>query len=124
MPSNRFSINVNRVQLKNLQNKMKKLEKLAGGGKELQKALKHAGSQGVGRMKQDARVRTGRLRRNIEYDTKGRTLVITSEAIDPETNKDYAPLYRSEYFDNNVKWVIEKLFSELNRRINRIINRR
>lgn len=123
MPENRFSLEVNKADLTRLKRKMKQLEDLVGGKKQLQASLNHIGSQAVGRMKRDARVDTGRLRRNVKKNTKRRSLVITSNAYDPNTGRNYAPLYRDEYFDPNVRWTIENLFKDLRRRIDNIFRR-
>ena len=125
----KWSIQLNRSQLASLQSKMKQLGSLEAS--ELSKAMAHAGTQTVGRMKQLAPVDTGRLRRNIEQEVRSDNIVFRSEAIDPKTRRDYAYVQEygigvppRPYFNKTIRnFFIPKFISELRRRINNIINR-
>ena len=92
--------------------------------KEVQKLLKHEATQAVGRMKQDAPVDTGRLRRGIKVGAQSgaglgisEAVTITSKAIDPDTHVDYASdqefgtryIPAHPYFFKNVRLMRKKI---------------
>ena len=92
--------------------------------KEVQKLLKHEATQAVGRMKKDAPVDTGRLRRGIKVGAQAgaglgikEAVTITSKAIDPDTNADYAAdqefgsryIPAHPYFFKNVRLMRKKI---------------
>lgn len=125
----RFSVEANKTQLKSINRKLAELEKFSK--KEVKSALRHAAANAVGRMKQDAPVDTGRLRRNIEYTVTNRGVNIVSEAIDPETGQDYAPVQEyglrflpaQPYFRPNITKFIEELNRNLRRRLQQILRK-
>ena len=117
------------ISAKHLKKKLASLETVP---KELQKILEHEASQAVGRMKQDAPVDTGRLRRKIEADVRpDNEVIIESSAVDPRTGVDYAPLQEygigvpeRKYFRHNIDLFRLKLKARLDRafsNINKII---
>ena len=80
----------NKLDQKNL---VKKVRSLQDYPEEIQRILRHEAANVVGRMKQDAPVDTGRLRREIEAVVrKDNEVVVSSKAIDPQTGIDYAPI--------------------------------
>ncbi len=120
----KVSIQSNQADLKSIK---KKLEELKEFGKhEVKKILTHEAKQTVGRMKKAAPVDTGRLRRNIEQTIYRDDIVIESEAIDPQTGKDYAVIQEyglskfikyTPYFRKNVRGLITNLNRRLKRRL-------
>ena len=114
--------------LKRLQQKVKELSDFSE--KELILSLRHAADNAVGRMKQKAPVLTGRLRREIEYTKERRALTLTSEAIDPDTKIDYAPIQEhggrninpQPYFYQNIRLMIHSLTKDLIRKLKLISN--
>ena len=119
----RSSIELNQQDLKNLKRKIKMLKDFSQ--KEVTLSLDHAARNTVGRMKKDAPVDTGKLRREIEYTVTTNDVIIESTAIDPETKEDYAPLqeYGSRYlrpqpyFHRNIRYLISSLFKDLTRKL-------
>ena len=109
----------------------KKLAELEKAPKELQRILKHEANQTVGRMKQDAPVDTGRLRRKIETEVRlDNEVIVTSEAIDPRTGVDYAPLQEygigvpeRRYFRKNIDILRFRLKERINRALININNK-
>ena len=123
MPQLKARIFANKVDQKNLIKKIRSLEKYP---KEIQKVLRHEANNAVGRMKKDAPVDTGRLRREIEAVVrKDNEVVVSSKAIDPQTGRDYAPvreygLYGSRaqpYFRHNR----DLFFTRLRQRFTRLL---
>ena len=86
-------------------------------------------------MKQQAPVDTGRLRTNVSYTTyvtnTRSELIMESEAIDPNTGRDYAPvqeyglngLRAQPYFRHNAQWGFEQLYKRLTAAITRALKR-
>ena len=92
-------IEVNKVDIRKLHKKISALEKYPKG---MDKIIKHEAENAVGRMKKEAPVDTGRLRREIEVEPLNKkTVLISSVAIDPRTGIDYAPI-REYGLDGNV----------------------
>ena len=109
---------------------MKELEKYSFDGVE--KTLKHEARNAIGKMKRDAPVDTGRLRREIKYDQKFHDVTFTSKAIDPDTGKDYAPdqeygtryIKAHPYFNRNVRLFFDKVRKDIRRKIKNITKKR
>ena len=120
------------MELKNLKKKFNKLHHYSFDGVE--RSIQHVASQAVGRMKKSAPVDTGRLRREIGYTTSHQNLIIFSEAFDPETGEDYAPLQEygstrrgiraQPFFYKNVRWMFDALYKDISRKINTIMNKK
>ena len=116
------------ISAKHLKNK---LAALNGAPKELQRILQHEAEQAVGRIKQDAPVDTGRLRRKVEKEVRlDNEVIIKSEAIDPRTGVDYAPLQEygigvpeQRYFRHNIDLFRLKLKARLDRAFTNINNK-
>ena len=127
-------LRINQLDLKHLNNKINELSDLGGLG-ETRKVLEHVGSQSTGRMKQSAPVDTGRLRREVEYTvrvTKAESdLIMESEAIDPETKIDYAPIQEyglngvrpTPYFRRWARWGFDELYIRVKTKIAKILNK-
>ena len=132
MPANRASVKVNKADLKNINRKLDLLSKVAGP-REVLAAMDKVGKQTVNRMKQEAPVDTGRLRTNVEYNAIHRQshtdLRFESEAIDPVTRVDYAPIQEhglngltpQPYFFHNVRQAWKELRQELTAAINKAL---
>ena len=119
----RAGIKLNKTDLRNLQNKIAALEAFP---KTANKILKHEADQAVGRMKRDSPYKTGRLRREIEVKSQtADDILITSEAIDPKTGVDYAPVreygldgYPAQpYFRHNIDLMYVKLRDRIRRKL-------
>ena len=119
----RAGIKLNKTDLKNLQNKISALSAFPGTANQI---MKHEAEQAVGRMKRDSPFKTGRLRREIEV--KSQTvddILITSEAIDPKTGVDYAPIreygldgYAAQpYFRHNIDLMYVKLGNRIRKKL-------
>ena len=123
MPGLRASIQLNKQDLKNLKRKIKMLQDFSQ--KEVDLSLRHAGKNATGRMKRQAPVDTGRLRREIEYITTRDDLIIESTAIDPVTGEDYSVIQEfggrfikaQPYFFKNVRLMISSLTKDLKRKL-------
>ena len=122
-------IRINQGDLKNLKDK---IDKLRDYPKEVFRIATHEANNAVGRMKQDAPVDTGRLRREIEtYALFGaKEIIIKSEAIDPRTGVDYAPLQeygigvpRRPFFRDNADVFFTRLRQRLDRTIKQIFKK-
>ena len=108
---------------------MAKLEWFSFDG--VDRSLAHNAKQTIGRMRKDAPVDTGRLRREIKYTQSKHNITFTSKAIDPEDGRDYAPIqeYGSRYvkaqpyFNKNVRRFFVETGKDLTRRINNIIKK-
>ena len=119
------------MELKNLKKKFNLLHKYSFDGVE--KTIQHVASQAVSRMRKAAPFDTGRLRREIDYTTAHQNLVIHSEAFDPETGEDYAPLQEfgsrrrgiraQPFFYRNIRWMFDALYKDINRKIKNILNK-
>lgn len=124
----RSSIQLNKQDLKNLKKKIKQLKDFSQ--KEVDLSLKHAAKNAVGRMKKDAPVDTGRLRREIEYITTRDDLIVESTAIDPDTGEDYSVVQEfggrfikaQPYFFKNIRLMISSLTKDLKRKLKLIAN--
>ena len=123
-------IEINKVDLRNIQKKIRELEKYPG---EAYKILKHEGEQTVGRIRQDAPVDTGRLRREVTISTlTNKEVVITSEAIDPRTGKDYAPVREygldghapQPYFRPNIDRFYVRILDRLKRKLKQLTTKK
>ena len=133
-PRLKVGIEINQADLKHLTKKLKILKNTAGKGTT--KALVDGvGLQTTSKMKQQAPVDTGRLRTNVSYttyvtDTRSE-LIMESEAIDPNTGRDYAPvqeyglngLRAQPYFQHNARWGFEQLYKRLTAAITRALKR-
>lgn len=121
----------NANDLKKVNTKLSELMKLAGEV-EVQKTFTHVGRGAVGRMRTDAPVDTGRLRREIAFRASGQNLRLTSEALDPDSGKDYAPLQEHgfrhtparPYFWKFTRWAVAETIRDLQRKITGVIQRR
>ena len=129
MPGLRGGITVNKADLKNLNSKLKALE---GSPVVLNKITKHEAQQAVGRMRRDAPVDTGRLRRDIEIVKQTKDdIIIESSAVDPVTKVDYAPIQEyglhglkpQPYFRKNIREMFSRLTNRLNLAIKKIVNK-
>ena len=116
--------------LKNLQNKIAELNSFEKN--TVFESFTHAANQTVGRMKKDAPVDTGRLRREVEYVLTSKGITIGSEAIDPDTGKDYAPEQEfgtrefpaHPYFYRNIRGFLLYIMKDLKRKLNNITKKR
>ena len=127
---NKVGIRINKADLKHLIGKIDELENISKT--DLKRSLNHIGKNTVGRMKRDAPVDTGRLRREVTYRVpSNRDIVLESKAIDPKTGVDYAPaqeyglhgLRPQPYFRHNARLGFRRLYEDLKRRIKLIINK-
>ena len=119
-----WGLEINRFQLTGLRNKLKKLQSFSQS--EVNQTLRHVGQNYLGRMKKDAPVDTGRLRRNIEFIQRPLGASFISEAIDPITKVDYAPIqeisqFGTPYFYKNVRRFLTALNNELHRKLDLIL---
>ena len=125
-------IELSKKDLSKLKNKFNELHKYSLDSVE--NSIKHVAAQAVGRMKKEAPVATGRLRREIGYELANKRVTIFSEAIDPETRIDYAPLqeYGSRklnipphpFFYRNIRWFYNALYKDISRKIRTILNKK
>ena len=123
-------IRINQGDLKNLKDK---IDKLRDYPKEVFRIATHEANNAVGRMKQDAPVDTGRLRREIEtYALFGaKEIIIKAEAIDPRTGVDYAPIREygldghrvQPFFRHNADVFFTRLRQRLDRTIKQIFKK-
>ena len=125
----KVGIKLNQVDLKNLNAKLAALSSFPGTALQI---MTHETDQAVGRMKRDAPKDTHRLERNIEVTSVTTDdFIIKSEAIDPKTGKDYAPLQEygigvkgKPYFRHNIDLLYTKLRARLNRKLLEIARKR
>ena len=125
----RSGIQLNGADLRTLKKRIKELDDFET--KDLDKIMRHEATQAVGRMKKDSPHDTGRLRRNIHYDSGFHDVTFYSEAIDPKTGRDYAVAQEygigvvgKPYFRKNIDLFFIKLRDRLARRLNQINTRR
>ena len=116
-------IQFRQTDLKNLQSKIAKMQAYP---EESERILRHEAGRAIGKMKRDAPVDTGHLRREVKLKTATpEEVIITSIAIDPVTKRDYAPLheygvypYREQpYFRHNRDLFYHKVTARLRRAI-------
>ena len=96
---------------------------------EVKASLNHIADNTEGRMRQLAPVDTGRLRREILVKVISEAIFFQSEAIDPETKADYAPLQEygtrhwpaQPYFYPAIRWGHFALVKDLNRRMQNVL---
>ena len=114
-------IKISPISKRNLNRLLKEVETFTGDAKRI---IKHEADNAVGRMKQDAPVDSGRLRREIEARRINKDdVIIESIAIDPATGRDYAPIqeygllgYKEQpYFRKNIRLFIDRLTQRLQR---------
>ena len=95
------------------------------------KQLKEDARKAVALIKKDAPYDTGRLRRNVKVEVEnGNQIYIISEAKDPRTGRDYAPVQEyglegltpQPFFRKNIDIVFNGLFARLRRKLNKKIN--
>lgn len=129
MPQNKVSLVMDRSTLTRMHKKMNALKAVSQN--ELIRSMEHAAKNAVGRMKQDAPVDTGRLRREVEYKVTNDDIIITSEAIDPETKVDYAPIQEhglgvppQPYFFKNIRWMTTKLVDDISRKLAQVARKK
>ena len=112
-------LRINKVDFKALNNKLNKIQEFP---KEAKAILRHEANQAVGKMKRDAPVDTGRLRREITATrVSGDDIVIESIAIDPKTGEDYATIQEfggrnirpQPYFYHNIRVMLSELHKRL-----------
>ena len=112
-------IEINKDDLKTI---YKYLNKLGQYPDLIGKILKKEADRTVNDMKADAPYDTGRLERNIEiYSINKFDVQIRSEAIDPKTGVDYAPIREygldgfapNPYFRKNVQIFFKRLYDRL-----------
>ncbi len=129
MPNNKIQFIVNKNDEKRLLNKLKSLDKF--GETDVDKIMQNESVKTVDRMENNAPFDTGRLRRNIDFSHQVDIIEFYSEAIDPETKKDYAPsqefggrFFRAQpYFYKNIKKHLQNVRVALANRIQDIIIR-
>ena len=118
-----MSIQVNERDLSKLTDKLAALASFPGTANQI---MKHEAEQAVGRMKRDAPFKTGLLRSEIEIVSQDASdIVIESEAIDPKTGVDYAPVREfgldgfapTPYFRHNIDLLENKLEERLERKL-------
>ena len=119
-------IQINKGDLKNLRNKIASLANFPGTANDI---LRHEGTQAVGRIKRDSPFDTGRLRRAVELKVQtSDEIIIESEAIDPKTGIDYAPVREygldghppQPYFRHNIDLMFTKLRARISRKLEEI----
>lgn len=120
---------MDRSTLTRMHKKMNELK--AVSNKELVRSMEHVAKNTVGRMKQDAPVDTGRLRREVEYKVTNDDIIVTSEAFDPETGVDYAPIQEhglgvppQPYFYKNIRWMTTKLVEDISRKLAQVARKK
>ena len=127
-------IQVNAADLARLNRKMRELIEL--DEEAVPKVMKRTGEAVVREMRAYAPYKTGRLKTNIDYEVKEienfTTVEFESEAIDPETKIDYAPiqefgtrLFRgSHYFMPAVNGAAQELYHRINQAIKTILRKK
>ena len=108
----------------------KKMDELkAVGGRGATGIIERQVKNTVGRMKKDAPVDTGNLRSRIDYEKAGKVFTIESEARDPETGINYAPIQEfgapgirnTPFFYGNIRLFIRDTHRALGAAIRKII---
>ena len=129
MPQVRASIELDKSSLANIDKMLAQLEELGGDTANI---INVEAKNTVRRMERDAPIDTGRLSRNIEFhQTDKHSVEIESEAIDPETGVDYAPIQEfglgngrnTPYFFKNIRRMKSNIIRRVNRRITKILKR-
>ena len=130
MPQLKARIFANKLDQKNLVKKIRSLEDYPD---EVRKVLIIEARNTVSRMRKDAPFDTGRLRREIEAIVrKDNEVVVSSEAIDPQTGIDYAPIreygldgYKEQpYFRHNRDIFFTRLRQRLTRLLKQITDKK
>ena len=121
---NQARIVVNENDAARLSSKMQELSNIGG---DVGKIVNNEARNTIRRMKNEAPFDTGRLFRNIDFIQTGRQGVeFESEAIDPETKVDYAPIQEHglgvparPYFWRNVRLFTRDTYLAVTRAIER-----
>ena len=130
----RINIQANQAQLKKITGKLKKLEEFPD---ETNKIMRRTAQDTIQEMRDNViemdAVETGRLLRNIKGQFSYNNIVIESEAIDPVTKINYAPIVHyglartgrnstaRPYFSRGVTWMIIELNKRLTRALKQLI---
>ena len=126
----RAGIRANKSDLKALKKKIKELNQFTWEGKKI---LLHEAERTAARIKRDAPVDTGRLRREVDVEkVTNDDIIITSVAIDPESRVDYAPFQEygtrkirpRPYFYRNIRLMIKDLHKRLSIKLEKLARRR
>lgn len=112
----------NKTELDLIQDKLAALARLSSV--DLQEIMSQESDKIVDDMKAKAPVDTGRLKTNIRVTKRQHKVIFTSEAIDPETNFDYAPIQEHRhrpYFYRTARKGFRELYNRINERIKQIV---
>lgn len=128
---NRANIELDQGDLRRV---IKKMRDLGATKAEVLNAIDKEAHNAEVRMKRAAPRDTGRLVRNIEVTRSRNFVQFDSEAIDPQSGIDYAPIQElpngtmpfktTPYFWRNIRQFQRKIFPRINDILTRIINRR
>ena len=128
---NKANIEIDQGDLNKL---IKKMRSLGATGPEINRAMEIEANNAVSRMENRAPRDTGRLVRNIEYTRSKNAITFQSEAIDPVTGIDYAPIQEqpngtfpfrtTPYFWRNIRQFERKIFTRIGDILTKIINRK
>ena len=130
----RINIQANQADLKRIQGKLKKLQEFP---EETSRIMKNTAQDTIQEMRDNViemdAVETGRLLRNIKGQFSSDNIVIESEAIDPITKTNYAPIVHyglartgrnataRPYFSRGVTWMIGQLNKRLTGALKRLV---
>lgn len=123
-------LTINPQQYKSIRKRFDTLKKFAGE-KEYLRIMEHHAKNTVGRIKQDAPVDTGRLRREVSYEMAVNGVHLRSRAIDPDTGEDYAYVQNygdsarnipaTYYWSKNIPLMIQRIHRDISRRLKEAI---
>ena len=123
-------IQVNEADYKRFEKKIRQLKSLDSS--VFPKILRRTGQSTVKEMSRYAPFDTGRLRTNIEYRSTKESVTWESEAIDPETNIDYAPIREfgldgrgaSHYFYPAIRGAFTDLLHRMDQAIKSVLRKK
>ena len=132
-----LQFNTDANQHRALQQRIKALKSIFGPA-EIDRVLQHHANNLVGRIKQEAPVDTGRLRRNVKSETfalfGNNAVRVVSSAIDPQTGEDYTYVQNfgdptrnipaTYYFTRTAANFARKIYDDLGRRFRRELGER
>ena len=118
----------NQSDLKSLTGKIKDLAMFPGLAR---KVLLHESNQTVAKMRNEAPIDTGRLRREIDSKITSSSATIESIALDPKTGIDYAPVREygldghppQPYFRHNIDLFFTNVRTRLQQTLKRLMQK-